>query len=294
MIYAIKSVSFLIYLLSLFYNGNYLKYLLGFNFLLQLKDIIKIHNKNILSDLGILFILFIPLLISLHFQINILQFIMILIIKVFLDFVWSENNTSISYDWLISTMNASVIIFNPTLNKFFNFNFPIFNMIGYSILISLGLILPIAKLINFSDWDHPDLIKVYNYYTGYKLIPQLRYVYVIIHFIYELFFDKILEGAIFFVYYRELFKQYGFIQELIISNLVYTLSQTFSLYENNLFRIKYFIVCSIVCAVFQFIFYYFNYNLIPVSIFHATIFMIQYFLFYKTSEVYIKTGVTNN
>ena len=293
MIYILKSISFTIYLLSLFLNGNYLKYFLGFNFLLQLKDILKSSNKLLIFD-SLIMVMFLPLFYALYYQNSILQFIMIFITKIFLDFIWSESNTSISYDWIISTMNAAVIIFNPQLNTFFNFSFPILRVLIFSILISLGIILPIANYINFSDWEHPNLIRVYNYYTGLNLIPILKPLYVVIHFIYEMFFDKILEGAIFFVYYRELFKLTGFWQELIISNLVYSLSQTFSLYESNSSRIKYFFVCSIVCGIFQGIFYYYNYNLIPVSIFHATIFMVQYFLFYKTSEVFIKTGVKND
>ena len=292
MIYILKSISFLTYLLSLFFNGNYLKYLLGFNLILQLKDICKIKNTHIVSDLLII-LMFLPLLYFLYYQNYNLQFCMIFITKLFLDFVWSDKMTTISYDWIISTMNAAVIIFNPHLNSSFSFNFPILKVLISSILISFGVILPITKYINFSEWEHPNLLRVYSYYTGLKLIPFLKPIYVVIHFVYEMFFDKILEVAIFFVYYREFFKLSGFVPELIISNLVYSLSQTFSLYESNSFRIKYFTVCSIVCAIFQFMFYYFNYNLIPVSIFHATIFMVQFFLFYKTSEVYIKTGVHN-
>ena len=293
MIYILKSISFTTYLLSIIINGNYLKYLLGFNFLIQLIDICRSNNKFLLFD-SLILIMFLPLLYALYFQKSILQFIMIFITKIFLDFIWSESRTSISYDWIISTMNAAVIIFNPQLNVFFNFNFPIIKVLLASIGISFGIIIPFARYINFSEWEHPNLLRVYNYYTGLKLVPFLKPVYIIIHFIYEMFFDKILEGAIFFVYYRDFFKLAGFVPELIISNLVYSLSQTFSLYESNSFRIKYFTVCTIVCAIFQFIFYYFNYNLIPVSIFHATIFMIKYFLFYKTSEVYLKTGVKND
>ena len=290
--YTLKSLAFINYLLSLFLNNNLLVLFLIINFILQFYQIITINNNLIKFDILII-LLFFPLIYSLYFNNYILQFIMIFCIKIMLDFIWSENNTNISYDWIISMLNSCVLILSPALTVYFNFNIPIFQILLGSILISIGFVIPIAKYINFSDFEYPNLMSVYNYYTGLKLNPNFKLVYIIIHFIYELFFDKILEGAIFFIYYRELFKLYGFVPELIITNLVYSLSQTFSLYEDNNFRIKYFIVCSIVCAIFQYIFYYFNYNLIPVSIFHATIFMIQFFLFYKTSEVYIKTSVPN-
>lgn len=291
--YTLKSLAFINYLLSLFFNNDFLVFFLIINFILQFYQIIKINNNLINFDILII-LLFVPLVYSLYFNNIILQFSMIFCIKIMLDFIWSENNTNISYDWIISMLNSCVLILNPALTVYFNFNIPIFQILLGSVLISIGFVIPIAWIINFSDFEYPNLMSVYNYYTGLKLIPFLKPIYVVIHFVYEMFFDKILEGAIFFVYYREFFKLFGFVPELIISNLVYSLSQTFSLYESNSFRIKYFIVCTIVCAIFQFTFYYFNYNLIPVSIFHATIFMIQFFLFYKTSEVYIKTGVKND
>ena len=125
---------------------------------------------------------------------------------------------------------SGILISRPNLLCQIHFNFNIVNVVLISIITTLLIVLPIAIKINFSSIEYPNFQKVYKYYTGLSINYNLIPFALIVHLIYELFFDKILEGVFFFVIFKDYFDTYGLTLGLILTNLCYTIFQTLSLY----------------------------------------------------------------
>lgn len=282
-------ISFVNFLIVLFSSNSIFKLLfLIINYLVRFYQIL-ITKKKKFTNISIMLML-LPIIYIYSTEYYILQFFAAFILKYYLDFIWHPKNTCLSYDWIISYFVSGILTLRGSLLDQIHFNFNILRVFIVSISITLILIVPIAKKINFSNIEYPNFKKIYQYYTGLQLRNYQIPIAILIHLVYELFFDKILEGIIFFVIFKNSFSLFGFTLQLILTNLCYTIFQTLSMYYEEEFRVKYFFLCSGVCAIFQYIFYYYN-NLIPLSIFHTIIFMFQYMLFYKTSEVYLKTKI---